>query len=189
VKPIAAIRRKPRFSGLLSALLALALLAGAAAAAIWLEPERPRLSGMARASDGDSLRLGDERIRLIGLDAPELHQTCTGADARPWPCGEAAKRRLATLLVQGPLDCRTEGRDRFGRVLARCAINGRDPAAVMVAEGLAVAYGDYGAEEAQARRDRIGLWAGNFTPPRAFREQGGEGQPSWLDWLVNRLSS
>ena len=52
------------------------------------------LSGRAVIVDGDTLRLGGERIRLKGMDAPELAQSCTGADGRSWPCGQQAKAAL-----------------------------------------------------------------------------------------------
>jgi endonuclease YncB( thermonuclease family) len=36
-------------------------------------------SGQFRAADGDSLNLGKERMRLCGIDTPELSQTCKRA--------------------------------------------------------------------------------------------------------------
>ena len=53
------------------------------------------LSGTARAVDGDTLDLSGERVRLIGIDAPELDQSCQ-RDGQGWACGDWARiTRLA----------------------------------------------------------------------------------------------
>jgi micrococcal nuclease len=64
--------------------------------------------------DGDSLRCGSERLRLLGIDAPELHgcpkwRTCVVGD------GEASKDSLRQALRYGPVRYRVVTRDRFGR--------------------------------------------------------------------------
>jgi endonuclease YncB( thermonuclease family) len=41
----------------------------------------------------------------------------------------------------------------------------------MVAEGLAVAFGAYKSEEAQARSARRGLWASEFERPQDWRRR------------------
>jgi micrococcal nuclease len=107
----------------LALLLALLLVAPA-----WAEP--------LRVIDGDTLALGGERIRIIGLDAPERPGRC----AREAMLGQRAAERLAALLADG---ARVErrGRDRRRRTLAivRTA-DGRDVAQVLIAEGLARPY-------------------------------------------------
>jgi endonuclease YncB( thermonuclease family) len=149
--------------------LAIALLFAAVIAAIVvLEPAIPPIGGVARASDGDSLRIGEERVRLIGIDAPELEQTCTIA-AEAWPCGEAARNRLRDLLNAGEVDCRPDGRDRYGRVLAYCDVNDVDLGGTLVSEGLAVSYGEYLVEELVARSAERGVWRGEFERPEDWR--------------------
>lgn len=64
--------------------------------------------------DGDSLRCGAERLRLLGIDAPELHgcpqwRTCVDGD------GQAAKRSLIAAVRLGPVRYQTVTMDRFGR--------------------------------------------------------------------------
>lgn len=53
-------------------------------------PQTRPIFGLAVAGDGDSLRVGDNRIRLFGIDAPEIDQVCDKPSGR-WDCG---KRRL-----------------------------------------------------------------------------------------------
>ena len=127
------------------------------------------ISGAVRVSDGDSLRLGRERVRLIGIDAPELDQTCKNPDGSPWPCGRVARQRLAQLVAGENLQCTFEKRDRYGRALAICLAGGIDIGSALVSEGLAVSYNDYPEEEARARARKRGLWSGQFITPRNWR--------------------
>ena len=147
-----------------------------------LDQPPPPVSGLGRASDGDSLRLGPDRIRLLGIDAPELTQDCAYADGQLWPCGRAARDRMVQLLAAGPADCRPENVDQYDRLLATCLVVGHDLGATMVAEGLAVASGRYWGEEAAARRDRMGIWAGDFEAPRDWRDDHPrpQGVRGWL---------
>ncbi|PVX30950.1 thermonuclease family protein [Sphingomonas pokkalii] len=77
------------------------------------------------AIDGDTLRCGRERIRLVGIDAPELPghcrrgRRCVSGD--PWQ----AKTAL-TLAIRGQAEIRRFGFDRYGRTLASVRVNGRD---------------------------------------------------------------
>ena len=67
--------------------------------------------------DGDTLRCEGERIRLLGIDAPELPGHCRpGRDCAP---GDpyAATRSLERAL-SGPLTIERVGQDRYGRTLA-----------------------------------------------------------------------
>ena len=150
------------------ALLVLAALAGAAAL---LEVRRPRnvVSGSARVIDGDSLRVDHQVIRLAGLDAPELHQTCQRA-GRPYPCGEVARAELRRMTGNAIVTCDILGRDRYRRRLGRCSVDGEDIGASLVSRGFAVAYGRYADEEKQARRAGAGLWAGTFEAPSEWRK-------------------
>lgn len=148
------------------------LFGGAAYIAARLDPLPPRFSGIAQAADGDSLRLRGDRIRLKGIDAPELDQICWDMAGQGWPCGRAARASLEVLLGQGPADCQPLGEDKYGRTLAICAVGGQDLGATLVAEGMAIAYGDYDAEEAEARSADRGIWRGRFVDPRQWRDQG-----------------
>lgn len=70
------------------------------------------------ATDGDSIRCGDERIRLTGIDAPELGR-CQPAGRRCAPGdGAASHRALQAAMAGGKLRIVRLGRDRYGRTLA-----------------------------------------------------------------------
>lgn len=161
------------------------MLAVLAVVAAVLDRPPPPVSGLARASDGDSFRLGEDRIRLLGLDAPELAQDCTADDGASWPCGRAARDRMAELLAAGPTDCRPEDVDQYDRLLATCSIGGRDLGATIVAEGLAISAGRYWTEEAAARAARLGIWSGDFDAPRTWRDDHPrpQGISGWLSSL------
>lgn len=153
-------------------LLAFALLAACAGLLTQLPPapRLPPVAGRARAIDGDSLRLGGTDIRLRGIDAPELGQRCQrpGGD---YGCGQAARAWLAGRLTAGETICEPSGLDRYGRTLALCRIGGEDLAAALAREGLAISYGGYEQEEAQARGARRGLWGGTFELPADWRRR------------------
>lgn len=181
-------RRYPRGGGVrrfVTAVAAIVLLAAAAVVAVWLEPDPVELSGRAIASDGDSLRVGDTRVRLLGIDAPELAQDCSRADGSSWPCGREARAEMARLLASGPLVCQSGEKDRFGRSLGTCTVGGTDLAAGIVAAGFAIATEGYGREQGQARSARRGIWQGEFEQPRSWRDRHPE-RASFIDmppWL------
>lgn len=144
----------------------LTLLAAAALTGQWI-------AGPAHIIDADTLDIAGTRLRLAGVDAVELHQRCITRDGAPWPCGERARAALATLIADQAVSCRTQGADVYRRQLARCYLGRRDLNRWLVAHGWAVAYGRDAAlfvgAEAQARRARRGVWAGQFQAPCAQR--------------------
>lgn len=173
---------KSRFGRLVSPVILVGFLLAVAWLAVQLEPVEPDVSGLARASDGDSLHLGPDRVRLLGIDAPELAQTCWDQDDAIWPCGRQARDHMSALLRSGTLVCSPDGRDRFDRVLAHCTLNGKDLGAQMVLAGWAIATDGYSQEEATARRTRRGIWQGRFETPRTWRDrQGEDGQRGLFD--------
>jgi endonuclease YncB( thermonuclease family) len=130
------------------------------------------------ATDGDSLRAGDERIRLLGVDAPELRQTCRDARGSEWDCGRAARTRMAALVAHGNVACNARGRDRYGRTLAVCSSGDiADVGERLVRDGYAVGYGagDYAAAEREAKSERRGIWAGHFERPQDWRRRNPRG--------------
>ena len=75
------------------------------------------VEGAARALDANTLVVGSVLVRLDGIDAPELGQTCR-VDGRVYACGEVALGMLTDLVMGKRIACtlrRIEGDDRdFG---------------------------------------------------------------------------
>lgn len=84
--------------------------------------------------DGDTVWIAREKIRLEGIDAPEVSEPhCSSELAR----GQAAKRRLAEILADH-VTIERNGTDRYGRTLARLRLpDGRTAGEILVGEGLA----------------------------------------------------
>lgn len=132
-------------------------------------------SGLAVVVDGDSLELLGERIRLVGIDAPELAQTCRSLSGEA-PCGEMAAAHLDRLIGAQTIVCRSRGRDQYGRALGRCRAGEFDLAESMTRDGWALSEHEYERAEASARQEKRGLWSMEFEQPaqwRARQEDGG----------------
>ena len=85
-------------------------------------------------TDGDTFVCNGERIRVLGLDAPETYFAKCDAEYR---LGVVAKQRLEQLIKEANLEIRRNGRDRYDRTLAQIIADGTDVAEPMIAEGLA----------------------------------------------------
>lgn len=141
----------------------IAALIGIVAATIVLALFEEHISGLPRAVDGDTLAIGEERIRLYAIDAPELGQPCrSGGD-----CGIKAKAFLAELIHDRTVMCvRRSRNDSYGRVIAQCSVDGSDLGREMVRTGHAMASRSisslYAADEPRAF---------DFELPSAYRKR------------------
>lgn len=84
--------------------IALGLLIAAMGAAAAALAEPALSSQVIKVIDGDTIALGDQRIRLWGIDAPEIRQQCV-RDGATYPCGRAAKAILEALVGSGQVAC------------------------------------------------------------------------------------
>lgn len=132
------------------------------------------LIGPVRVIDGDSLAQGDIRIRLEGVDAPELGQRCL-REGVEWACGQRARDELANLVGSREVRCVAIGLDRYRRVLAKCYVDETLIQSWMVSNGWAVAYSEYSREyeglESSARLSSRGVWSGEFVRPSEYRKR------------------
>lgn len=152
--------------------MAAVLLALLVLLAARLQGEPSRAGGTAVVHDGDTISVTDHRVRLWGIDAPELSQTCRSG-GEDYACGRRARDELRALIGHRPVICSWRERDRYGRPLARCRAGDDDLNGRLVEAGWAVAFGGYESEERRAREARRGLWTGEFERPRAWRDRHG----------------
>jgi endonuclease YncB( thermonuclease family) len=138
----------------------------------------PEAGSTIASIDGDTLITGDLQIRLYGIDAPELHQTCKDAKGKAYACGRAAKAKLTTIVKRGNVGCKTKDTEASGRVIATCSADGvPDIGEQMVRDGYAVDVPVAGADpykdaEAEAKTAKRGIWRGDFDPPSKWRQPG-----------------
>lgn len=136
---------------------------------------------VARVSDGDSIVVRTERgktekVRLIGIDAPELRQ-------KPW--GREARKHLKKLLSGASVRLETDvvKRDRYGRLLAYVwTTGGRFINLEMIKDGYAVLYtippnvkhaDMLRNAQSEARENKTGIWGKNGLKklPRHYRKE------------------
>lgn len=138
-----------------------------------LTPRAATAVGQARVIDADTLEIGNRRIRLLGVDAPDRGQICRDATEEGWPCGAQARLVLADFLGTGTVSCRIASWDRYDRDLGHCALEGADLGDWLVRHGWAIPHEDgesaYEAARRAAEARRKGLWIGTFDPPSAWR--------------------
>ena len=129
--------------------------------------------------DNDGQTLNDQdikanklQIRIHGIDAPELHQSCKLGNSK-FECGQVAKYKLLDKIRDETINCQKITSDRFNRIVAKCQLNQEDLGAWMVSQGWAFSYhqfsNDYLMEEDSAEISIKGFWASKFVVPSKWR--------------------
>ena len=123
--------------------------------------------------DGDTIRLGDVKIRFSGIDAPEINQTCVASEGKV-ACGKISRDLLIEKVTNNKISCTDEGKDFYGRVLGECFVNGESLSAYLVREGFAFAYRKYSnkyiEDEEYAKFNKLGMWSMEFQYPWDYRK-------------------
>ncbi|MBM3092448.1 thermonuclease family protein [Ensifer sp. T173] len=134
--------------------------------------------GRAAVVDGDTIEIAGERIRLLGVDAPESWQVCEDGDGLRYRCGQEAAMTLDRFLQEfRPTRCETVERDRYGRFVGVCfRADGVEVNRWLVESGLAVDWsrysgGAYADAQDKARGQAVGIWQGAFQLPCEARAQ------------------
>jgi len=124
-------------------------------------------------TDGDTIRIGEERIRFSGIDAPEMKQNCIYQEIE-FNCGEFSKNLLIEKIADQEVSCIRESKDQYGRTLAECFVGKESLSSYLVREGYAFAYRKYSdkfiADEEYAQSKGNGMWSMQFLFPWDFRK-------------------
>ena len=124
--------------------------------------------------DGDTIKIGEERIRFSGIDAPEINQTCISEGDEVF-CGQISKSLLVDKTSLEHVKCISEGKDQYNRTLAECFVNGESLSRYLVRQGYAFAYRKYSKkfikDEDYAKEKKMGMWNMKFLFPWDYRRK------------------
>lgn len=143
------------------------------------------IQGDIRIIDADTVKIGQEKIRLLGIDAPETAQTCTCGWEKV-ECGKRATAALKDFVGTDKIYCKGDKRDRYGRTIGECFIR-RNGAEIslnqwLVSNGYAVAYTQYSKkfanDEAIAQTEKRGFWACEYFQNPAEYRHGKKNRPN-----------
>ena len=174
-------RARRRKSGSLWIVVSLAI--AVVALSYWLREPKALPSATARGAeltcavaavhDGDTLvadcPAGEIKVRVFGIDAPEMKQ-------EPW--GDRSREALRGLLPRfGSITLRVMDQDRYSRTVAQVLAGERDVGLEMVRQGRALVYSQYNDSpvyrqvQDEAKQARRGIWAkpGGQQDPAAWR--------------------
>ena len=132
------------------------------------------IKGKAKIIDGDTIHIDNNKIRLHGIDAPEIKQTCT-INNENWNCGIKSEKALKNFILDREVSCQIVDIDRYQRFIGICFVNNENINKYMVKNGWAIAYRYYSLEyvedEERAKENNAGIWEGEFEEPYEFRKK------------------
>ena len=141
--------------------------------------------GIPKIVDGDTVYINNYKIRLEGIDAPEIKQKCKKEKLKissiigytfyeDYYCGKHSKESLIAKVKGSKIKCISFTKDRYKRYLAKCFKGKINLNQWMVRNGYAVAYRRYSKEyildEDFAKENKLGLWQGKFLNPEKWRK-------------------
>ena len=130
--------------------------------------------GVPVVTDGDTIKILNNKIRLHGIDAPEKNQTCV-MNKKIYNCGTVATKTLIKKIGKNKVKCLTQkNKDRYNRFIGVCFADHEDLNKWMVRNGYVIAYRryskDYILDEDFAKTNKLGLWSGAFLKPEKWRK-------------------
>ncbi len=143
------------------------------------------ISGIPRVIDGDTIHINSHKIRLEGIDAPEIKQYCKKpllkfstiigfTINKDYLCGLVSKKKLIEKIKKSKVVCYSTSKDRYRRYIATCYLKNLNLNKWMVRNGYAVAYLRYSkqylTDENYAKVKKLGIWEGTFTLPERWRK-------------------
>ena len=140
------------------------------------------VSGHAKVTDGDTIKINTFKIRLDGIDAPEKKQKCK----RPYleifmftfyedySCGQKSTEALINKINNQKITCKISNVDYFKRLIGECYKRKINLNAWLVSNGHAVAFRKYSKkyvpDEILAKQEKKGIWQGKFEMPWDYRK-------------------
>ena len=140
------------------------------------------ITGYAKVTDGDTIKIDTFKIRLDGIDAPEKKQLCK----RPYltimiftfyedySCGQKSTKSLIRKINNQKVTCKISGVDYFKRLIGECYKRKTNLNSWMVSNGHAVAFRKYSKkyvpQEILAKQEKKGIWQGKFVMPWDYRK-------------------
>ena len=139
------------------------------------EAQKPQIVvGMpSKVLSGTTFVMNGMTLKLYGVDAPDMSQTCLTKRSESYKCGKNAKKKLEKLLLNKQISCQLIFPYATSKYYTICEIQGYDVGSTMVSVGWAVADRNvsdvYIPYENQARKKNEGLWSGKFVAPWEYR--------------------
>ena len=140
------------------------------------------ITGKARVTDGDTIKINNQKIRLFGIDAPETKQFCKEVYLsflifnfkRDYKCGEKSTSALKKKIKNKKIRCLIQDKkDRYRRNIGICYLKKQDINSWLVKNGYAIAYRRYSKkyiiDEQFAEDNKLGIWQGTFMEPEKWR--------------------
>jgi len=125
------------------------------------QSQSPSLSGPATVTDGDTITVAGEDVRLRGIDAPETDQ----------PHGHAAERALRQRIGGERVRVEAHGRGPYDRIIGTVYYKGGRVGLWLVTHGHAWVWERYASDDRlvpaqrRARAHEQGLWANDDPAP------------------------
>lgn len=137
-------RRPSRWGYVQAILVTLGVAAGGLIATTWLSGENAAADPAAfsctfpSVTDGDTFRCGSRRVRLQGIDAPEMPGHCRAGRDCTQGDPYASSDNLRRLMRWSTVQCRQTDIDGYGRTIARCSVGKIDLSCEQIKGGYAV---------------------------------------------------
>ena len=117
----------------------------------------------------DTLSVQGYKIKLYGVAAPDLTQSCANKTGASYNCGQQAALWLSSWLTSNPVTCRVMKDFGNGNMVGICSLGQYDLGAALINAGWAVADPNegkiYAPYEENESKKRNGLWQGKFYKP------------------------
>ena len=140
------------------------------------------ITGHAKVTDGDTIKINTFKIRLNGIDAPEKKQKCKRAYLEifififyeDYSCGQKSTEALIKKINNQKITCKISNVDYFKRLIGECYKRKINLNAWLVSNGHAVAFRKYSkkyvSHETLAKQEKKGMWQGKFEMPWDYRK-------------------